>query len=205
MVGLMDFLQLLGGNGDGEHNSDGNPSPFQQGLMAFGKNLIENSQAHAGVPQSTFGLLAGALPAGTEAYKQGQDIQQLQQAAQSPDAAAMMAKLGKIQSPEIQKLILQNRLAAMTPKYEVTKDAFGNPIAYNANNPSQTIPMGGSSPFGSMGNGAPTQTPLSTPQADNNAPASLSPTVQNMLKVNKPNTSTNYLATPSGLKYRVIQ
>lgn len=44
--------------------------------------------------------------------------------------------------------LLKAKINTLTPKYAVTKDAFGNPIAYNSLDPSQTKTLGGSGMFG---------------------------------------------------------
>lgn len=50
--------------------------------------------------------------------------------------------------------LLKAKIGNLTPKYEVTKDAFGNPIAYNSLDPSQTKTIGGGGGiFGSQSGG----------------------------------------------------
>lgn len=57
-------------------------------------------------------------------------------------------------SQDLDNEMLNTRLKMMIPQWKETKDAFGNPIAYNALNPKQTQQISGSNPFGSPTNAA---------------------------------------------------
>ena len=128
---------------------NGSISPQGQGLLALSQALLQ-----AGRPSpyklNTGAALAQGLNAFTPAYQQGMDQQNLKAATSAATPQGMMASLAKINSPEIQNEILKSRMSMMPPKYEITKDAYGNPIAVNPLNPSDSKPVGGSA------NGAPT-------------------------------------------------
>lgn len=65
----------------------------------------------------------------------------------------MQAILNSPDKQGLEKMVAMAQLKkANEPSWKETKDAFGNPLVYNSDNPTQTMPLaGGSSPFGQGG------------------------------------------------------
>lgn len=133
MAGLFDFSDQGGGT---------SYPPQNQGLLAMAQALL-NAGRPSRTPISLGQGLGQAAVSGAEGFRQDANQLAIQKATQAQTPQDMMSALSQINDPEIQKSILANRLAAMTPKYEITKDAMGNPIAVNSLNPSQSMPVGG--------------------------------------------------------------
>jgi hypothetical protein len=124
MAGLLDILGgLLGGNQAGMQNMQGGDmsamSPGDiQGLLAQRRQQ---------------GLIQGLLQAGQPSpYKKnfGQVLGEGLMGAQNATRG-------------LEDSVLAARIKNMTPDWGETKDAFGNPIAFNKNDPSKTMPIGG--------------------------------------------------------------
>lgn len=116
--------------------------PSLQGLAALGQALTQ-AGAPSRIPMSFAQRLGDVLPQYSQQMKDINDRRTIQKAIQAQNPADLLSSLSNVQNPDIQKAILSNRLAAMTPKYDVTKDAAGNPIAYNSLNPTQAMRVGG--------------------------------------------------------------
>lgn len=140
-MGLLDFLN--GGQ------AGPSASPGTQGLLTLSQALLQAGQPSR-IPVNAAQAFGPALLAGSSAYRTASDRQSFMNALQKGDTAGAVKTLVSSSDPELQKAGLSAMTATMIPKWEATKDAMGNPIVYNATNPSQTMPIG-RSPFAALG------------------------------------------------------
>jgi hypothetical protein len=119
-----------------------NMSPWQQGLLALSNGLIKAGQPSP-YKMNLGQAFTGALPAMTDTVRNASSRQQINDMLQKGDIKGFTAAAIQSPDPEMQKLGMQTKLQAFIPQWGETKDAMGNPIAYNKADPSQVQPIGG--------------------------------------------------------------
>lgn len=148
MVGLLD---ILSGLMNGQQQPQGMLSQQPQSQGQLPANFLQNiSRA----------LIAQGQPS---MYKQSTGMGLLNglNAGLSGDASPyqMQAMMNSPDKQGLEKMVAIAQLKkASDPSWKETKDAFGNPLVYNSDNPTQTMPLGNGSgnPFAPISPGAPT-------------------------------------------------
>lgn len=143
----MSILDLLGLNGQQQAPAYGPQPAPATGIAALSPQMQQLQQMIS--KRGNDALWQGLLQAGQPSPYKTNLAQAFGQ--------ALIAK--KQAEGDINDQLLMAKIKGMTPKYEVTKDAFGNPIAYNEMDPSDTKPIGGSTgafglPTSQAGSGA---------------------------------------------------
>lgn len=137
-MGLLDFMNT------------GQTSPTTQGLLALSQALLQAGQPSR-VPVNTAQAFGPALISGSNAYRAGSERAAIANALQGGDIKGALNTMMTSPDPEFQKPAMQAAISMMIPQWDVTKDAMGNPVAYNKLDPSQTKPVGNNPLFGAPG------------------------------------------------------
>lgn len=147
-MGLMDSPA----GGGGLLGNIANMSSGQQGLLALSQALLKAGQPSP-YKMNLGQAFAGALPSMVDTMRAASSREQINDMLQKGDIKGATAAMMQSPDPEMQKYGMQTRLQAFIPQWGETKDAMGNPIAYNKSDPSQTQPIG-SNPMAAQTNGA---------------------------------------------------
>lgn len=191
MVGLLDILQGLLGGGQ-QQAPQGMLSGMQnqqpQGLLAQQQGMGQQG----GIPPNFLQNVSRALIASGQPsmYKTSTGTALLNglNAGLTGNASPyeMQAIMNNPDKQGLEKMVAMAQLKkASDPSWKETRDAFGNPLVYNADNPTQTMPLGnGTNPFSPT-----TQTPQAGQQQT---------TGDDFLKTLQPNIASQVKALADG-------